>query len=72
VIAEELVEAVHGRQIFVAVAEMVLTELAGRIADRLERFGDGDVLGLQANRCAHSPLLRRLPSGAPSHANCRG
>ena len=22
--------------------------------------------------CAHSPLLRLLPSGAPSHANCRG
>ena len=51
-IAEELVEAVIGRQILIAVAEMVLAELAGRIAQRLKRLGDGDVALLQANRRA--------------------
>ena len=34
-IAVELVEAVYGGQVFVAVAQMVLAELAGRIASRL-------------------------------------
>ena len=43
-VAEELVEAVHRRQEFVAVAEMVLAELPGRIALRLEQIGDGRVL----------------------------
>ena len=43
-IAEELVEAVHRRQEFVAVAEMVLAELAGRIALRLEQVGDRRIL----------------------------
>ena len=49
-VAEELVEAVVGRQIFVAVAEMVLAELAGRVAERLQRLGDRDVAILQADR----------------------
>ena len=39
-IAEELVEAVDRRQELVAVAEMVLAELAGRVALRLEQFGE--------------------------------
>ena len=43
-VAVELVEAVHGRQVLVLVAEMVLAELAGRIAERLEQFGDRGVL----------------------------
>ena len=47
-VAEELVEAVHGRQVLVAITEVVLAELAGAIAERLERLGDGDVLGLDA------------------------
>ncbi len=51
-IAEELIEAVHCRQKFVAIAEMVLAELAGGIAERLERLGDGDVFGLQSDRGA--------------------
>jgi len=46
-VAEELVETVYGRQVFVAVAEMVLTELAGRVTERLQRLGDGDLLRLQ-------------------------
>ena len=35
-IAEEFVEAVVGRREFVLVAEMVLAELAGHVAERLE------------------------------------
>ncbi len=40
-IAEELVEAVLGRQVLVAVAEMVLAELAAGVALVLEQVGDG-------------------------------
>ena len=40
-VAEELVEAVDGRQVLVAVAEVVLAELAGGVAERLEQLGDG-------------------------------
>src|SRR6478735_8603566 len=43
-VAEERVEAVHGRQELVAVAEMVLAELAGRVALRLEQLGNRRVL----------------------------
>jgi hypothetical protein len=49
-VAEELVEAVHGRQVLVLVAEVVLAELTGGIAQRLEQLGDGRVLGLQPDR----------------------
>ena len=49
-IAEELVEAVHRRQMLVAVAEMVLAELAGGVAEILQELPDGRVLGLQAER----------------------
>ena len=51
-VAEELVEAVHRRQELVAVAEVVLAELAGRIALRLQDVGDGRVLLRQAFRRA--------------------
>jgi len=51
-VAEELVEAVNGRQELVAVAEMVLAELTGRVAGRLEQTGEGRVQRRQ-------PLLRR-------------
>ncbi len=47
-IAEEFVEAVHGRQELVAVAEVVLAELAADVALRFEQFGDGRIFGLQA------------------------
>jgi hypothetical protein len=56
-IAEELIEAVHRRQEFVAVAEMVLAELAGGVAERFQRLGDGDVLRLQAERRARQADL---------------
>ena len=48
-VAEELVEAVHGRQELILVAQMVLAELAGGVAVRLEQFGDGRVFLLQAD-----------------------
>jgi len=51
-IAKEFVEAVHGRQKFVAVTEMIFAELAGRIALRLEQVGDGGIGSRQ-------PFLRR-------------
>jgi hypothetical protein len=38
---------VHGRQEPVLVAEVVLAELTGRVAERLEQIGDRRVLGLQ-------------------------
>ena len=43
-VAEELVEAVHRRQELVAVAEMVLAELAGGVALRLQQLGERRVL----------------------------
>ena len=46
--AEELVEAVRGGQRLVGVAEMVLAELRGHVALRLEELGDRDVPRLQA------------------------
>ena len=48
-VAEELVEAVHRRQELVLVAEVVLAELAGGVAERLEQLGDGRVFRLQAD-----------------------
>ena len=59
-IAEEFVEAVHGRQELVAVAEMVLAELAGDVALRLQQLGDGRVLVRQPLLGAPgSPTFRR-------------
>ncbi len=43
-VAEELVEAVVGRQVLVLVAQVVLAELAGRVAVGLQQAGDGRVL----------------------------
>ena len=51
-IAEELVEAVLGRQMFVAIAEMVFAELSGGIALGLHHVGDGRHPVLDAVRIA--------------------
>ena len=51
-VAEELVEAVHGRQRFVAVADVVLAELAGGVAEVLEQPADGGVELAHAHRRA--------------------
>ena len=48
-IAEEFVEAVDGGQEFVQVAQMVLAELAGGVAQRLERGGNGAGFGRNAD-----------------------
>ena len=48
-IAKEFVEAMDCRQKFISVAQMVLPELAGGVAQRLEEFGDGRVFLLQAD-----------------------
>ena len=58
-VAEELVEAVHRRQELVAVAEVVLAELAGHVAERLQQVGDGRILGLQALRRGGQPDLQQ-------------
>jgi hypothetical protein len=42
-VAEELVEAVAGRQELVLVAQVVLPELPGGIAERLHDLGDGRI-----------------------------
>ena len=67
-VAEELVEPVHGRQVLVQVAEVVLAELAGRVAQRLEQLGDGRILGGPADvdaghaDLAHSGAVDALPA----------
>src|SRR5262249_29658996 len=57
-IAEELIEAVGRRQELVAVAEVVLAELAGRVAQRFQKFGDGRILRAQADVGAREADLR--------------
>ena len=56
-VAEELVEAVHRRQELVPVAEVVLAELPGRVAERLEELGDRRVLRPAGRRRARQPDL---------------
>ena len=51
-VAEEFVEAVHGRQRLIAVADMVLAELAGRIAEVLQQAADGGIELAHAHRRA--------------------
>ena len=46
-VAEELVEAVRRRQVLVAVAEVVLAELAGGVAERLQQLGDRRIVVVQ-------------------------
>ena len=48
--AVELVEPVDGGQELIAVAQMVLAELAGGVALGLEQLGDGHVAELEALR----------------------
>ena len=49
-VAEEFVEAVDGGQEFILVAQMVLAELAGGVALRFERGGDGAGFRRQTDR----------------------
>ncbi len=65
-VAEELVEAVVGRQMLVEIAEMVLAELRGGVAERLEEFGDGRILRLQTEVRAGHPDLGHARCGTGS------
>ena len=47
-VAVELVEAVHGGEELVAVAQVVLAVLGGHVPLRLEQLGQGRILGLEA------------------------
>ena len=58
-VAEELIEAVIGRQHVVEIAEMVLAELPGGVALLLEQRRDGDDLLVHADRRAGKPDLRQ-------------
>jgi hypothetical protein len=66
-VAEELVEAVGGRQVLIAVAQVVLAVLGRHVALRLEQRGDGRVLRPEPLLHAGEPHLeqaradRRLP-----------
>ena len=58
-VAKELVKAVRRGQEFVLVAEVVLAELSGHIAERLEQLGDGRVFFLQTESAPGRPTLVR-------------
>src|SRR5262245_15366130 len=57
-VAEELVEAVRGGQVFVEVAKMVLPKLAGRVSERFEQLRNRWVLRLQTDGRGRNPDLR--------------
>ena len=61
-VAEEFVEAMHGRQKLVLVAEVVLAELAGGVAHSLERGGNGH--GLRRHAGGRAGLADRGHAGA--------
>ena len=63
-IAEELVEAVHRRQVLVQVAQMVLAELAGLVALRLEHGGEGTAsAGMPTSAPAWPTVVSPVRSG---------
>ncbi|MNL26341.1 hypothetical protein D3C87_1478610 [compost metagenome] len=75
-VAEELVETVVGRQVLVAVTQVVLAELPGGVAQRLEQLGDGRVFRLQAHGGTGNADLGqagayRMLAGDEGRAPCR-
>src|SRR5438046_10313845 len=62
-VAEELVEAVDSGQEFIQIAEVVLPELAGRVALRFERGSDG------ASLCGNPDFGTRLADRGHACAN---
>ena len=56
-VAVEFVEAVIRREHLIAVAEVVLTKLAGDVPERLEQLGNGNIFLLQTFRCARQADL---------------
>ena len=67
-VAVELIEAVHRRQVLVLVAEVVLAELAGSVAEWFEQLGDRRVLGgpsdigTRHSDLAHAGAIHALPA----------
>ena len=61
-VAEELIEAVHGRQIFVEIAKVVLAELPGCVALCLK--GGGERYGLSREPHVGSGLSHRRQASA--------
>src|SRR4029079_5251609 len=53
--AEELTESMHRGQMLVAIAEVVLADLASHVTLSLEQLSDGYVARLQAFVCARQP-----------------
>src|SRR5262249_49746770 len=61
-VAEEFVEAVHRRQVLVAIAEMVLAELAGRVTEGLHHVADGWIERSEPELGARQADLRKTRS----------
>jgi hypothetical protein len=71
-IAEKLFEALDRRQEFIAVAEVVLAELAGRVALRLEQFGNGRIFVRQSFLLPWQPNFQETgPQRALAGDECR-
>src|SRR6478609_6364310 len=58
-IAEELIETMHGRQVFVEVAEVILAELPGGVSLLLEQIGDRDRFRLKTDRRGRNTNFRK-------------
>ena len=63
-VAEEFIEAVHGRQRFIAIADVVLAELPGGIAEVLEQAADGRIELAHAHRSAREADLGKPGANA--------
>ena len=63
-IAEELVEAVHGRQRLVAITDMVFAELSGGVAQILEQAANGRIELAHSHRCAGKAYLGKAAANA--------
>ena len=64
-VAEELVETVHGRKVRITVAQVVLAELAGRVALARQDPGNGGIPGLHASLgTGHAHLGEAGPEAA--------
>src|SRR5690606_2730150 len=68
-VSEELIETVNRRQVLVPIAEVVLAELPGGVAERLEELGDRGILRLDPHRgTGHADLAQP----AAQHALTQG
>ena len=58
-VAEKLIKTVHGRQMLIAIAEVVFTKLAGAITLGLEQFSNGGIFRFKASFGARQPHLAK-------------